>query len=102
VQLNILPFEKLVSYAQGILTHSIVYKLGPPASDGHWTFNADRNPDLELRNGHDIYIPLAVSEQVKRLPLFSFAENWNKLPYDRLNPNHTTFKIALLNHLKSS
>jgi Reverse transcriptase (RNA-dependent DNA polymerase) len=100
-QLNILPVEKLVTYAQGCLTHSIIYKLGPPALDGQWTFNADRNPDLELRNGQDIYIPLAVSEQVKRLPLFSFAENWNKLPYDRLNPNHTTFRIAILNHVKS-
>jgi hypothetical protein len=101
MNLNILPFEKLVCYTQSKLTHSIIYRLGPPALDGQWTFNADRNPGLEIRNGHT-YVPMATSEQVKKLPLFSFAENWNKLPYDRLNPNHTTFTIALLNHLKSN
>jgi Reverse transcriptase (RNA-dependent DNA polymerase) len=100
--LNILPFDKLVTFSQGMLTHSIIHKYSPPALHGQWIFNHERNVGRELRNEQDLYVPLAVSEQVKKLPLFAFAENWNKLPYEKQYPNPITFKIALLDHLKNN
>jgi Reverse transcriptase (RNA-dependent DNA polymerase) len=98
--LNILPFDKLITLTKSTLTHSVIHKYGPAALHDQWTFNADRNRNLELRNEHDLYIPMATSEQVKKLPFFSFANSWNNLIYDRLNPNPMTFKLALLNFLK--
>jgi hypothetical protein len=50
-----------------MLTHSIIHKYGPPALHNQWQSNAERNPNLELRNANDLYIPLAKSEQVKNL-----------------------------------
>jgi Reverse transcriptase (RNA-dependent DNA polymerase) len=100
-QLNILPLEKLIKYTKGLLTHSIVHKYGPPALHNQWMFNVDRNAGIALRNDHDMYIPLAVSEQVKKLPYFSLAYNWNELPLEKLYPNHLTFKLSLLDHLKN-
>jgi hypothetical protein len=101
-QLNILPLEKLVKYTKGLLTHSIVHKYGPPALHNQWMFNVDRNAGIALRNDHDMYIPVAVSEQVKKLPYFSLAYNWNELPLEKLYPNPLTFKISLLDHLRNN
>jgi hypothetical protein len=100
-QLNILPFEKMVIYAKSLLTHAIIHKYGPPSLHNQWMFNNERNVNIELRNEQDIYVPMAISEQVKRLPYFSFAHNWNNLIYEKQYPNPTTFKIALLDHLKN-
>jgi hypothetical protein len=100
-QINILPFEKMVIYAKSLLTHAIIHKYGPPSLHNQWMFNNERNVNIELRNEQDIYVPMAISEQLKRLPYFSFAHNWNNLIYEKQYPNPTTFKIALLDHLKN-
>jgi hypothetical protein len=57
--------------------------------------------EAQGESDHDMYIPLAVSEQVKKLPYFSLAYNWNELPLEKLYPNHLTFKLSLLDHLKN-
>jgi hypothetical protein len=101
-QLNILPLDKLIKFTKGLLTHSIIHKYGPPALHNQWMYNVERNAGIVLRNDNDIYIPLAVSEQVKRLPYFSLATNWNNLPDEKLYPNQITFKISLLDHLKNN
>jgi uncharacterized protein YfaA (DUF2138 family) len=62
--------------------------------------NAERNVGIELRNGSDVYVPLVLSEQVRKLPLFDFACVWNSLPYDKMHPNPITFKIFLKSYIK--
>jgi hypothetical protein len=100
-QLNILPLDKLITFSQSMLTHSIIHKYGPPALHNQWQSNAERNPDLELRNANDLYIPLAKSEQVKKLTYFALAKNWNNLPIEKQYANPTTFRIFLKEHLSN-
>jgi hypothetical protein len=101
-QLNILPLDKLIIFTQSMLTHSIVHKYGPPALHNQWLSNAERNPDLDLRNANDLYLPLAKTEQVKKLTYFALAKNWNSLPLEKQYANPTTFKIFLKEHLTNT
>jgi hypothetical protein len=79
-----------------------MHKYSPRILHNSWCTNAERNRGIELRNGNDIYIPIAVSDQVKKLPLFDFAYLWNSLPDDKMHPNPTTFKIQLKQHIKDN
>jgi hypothetical protein len=58
--------------------------------------------DRILRDADELYIPLANSDQTKKLPFFALAANWNRLPYDNFHANPTTFRIALNNHIWNS
>jgi hypothetical protein len=98
--LNILPINKLILSSQCTLVHSIVHKYSPRALHGTWTLNHERNIERELRNGQDIYITLATSEQAKKLPFFVLASIWNQLPYEKTYANPITFKIWLKNYVK--
>jgi hypothetical protein len=98
-QINIMPLNYLIKYTQNLLTHSSIHKYSPTACHNQWILNSDRNPEIDLRNANDIYIPRACSEQVKILPYFAFANNWNTLPYDRLHQNPTTFRIFLSDYV---
>jgi hypothetical protein len=98
---TIFPIIKLIMYSQGLSMHSIVHKYGPSALHNQWMSNADRMQDLELRNAHDLYLPLAITDQVKKLTFFALAKNWNSLPYDKLNPNPVTFKTSLREYLNN-
>jgi hypothetical protein len=84
-----------------MLTHSIVHKYSPPALFNQWEFNYESN-HVELRNNNDMYIPRAAAEYVKKMPYFSLAVNWNNLPVEKSYPNHLTFKICLMDHLKNN
>jgi Reverse transcriptase (RNA-dependent DNA polymerase) len=101
-QLSILPFEKLIMYTKSLLMHSIIHKYGPKSLHNQWIFNNERNVNIELRNENDIYVPMATSEQVKKLPYFAFATCWNNLILEKQYPNPLTFKIALTDHLKNN
>jgi hypothetical protein len=59
----------------------------------------ERNHNVELRNADDLYVPLARSDQAKKLPFIAFANLWNSLPYDKYHANPVTFRIALNNHI---
>jgi hypothetical protein len=100
--LKILPLNKLIIFTQGLLTHSIIHKYGPKILHTEWTTNQERNPGLELRNANDIYIPDATTEQVKKLPLFTFAKLWNDLPESKTYANPILFKNLLNQHLWDS
>jgi hypothetical protein len=98
---KVMPLCQLITYTQSLLTHAVFHKYSPPSLHNTWTTNYDRNPDRALRDAQEIYIPLAINDQIKRLPFFAFAKNWNALPYDKYHANPTTFKIALTNHIWS-
>ena len=97
--LKILPLNLLTTLSRGLLMHSIQHKYAPASLHNTWITNSQRNIDIDLRNGHDIYIPFARTDQVKRLPYFALPTTWNELPDDRMTPNKTTFTIALKDYL---
>jgi Reverse transcriptase (RNA-dependent DNA polymerase) len=99
INLGIMPLNHLIRYTQGLLTHSIVHKYSPLSLHNTWITNMDRNPDRILRDADELYIPIANSDQTKKLPFFALAVNWNRLPYDKFHANPTTFRIALNNHI---
>jgi hypothetical protein len=97
--LKIMPFETLVSYSQCIIMHSIIHKYCPPALHNTWVNNQDRNLNIMLRNADDLYVPLARTEQMKKLPFFHWAKLWNELPPLKLTLQPPTFKSLLAQHL---
>ena len=100
-QLKILPLEHLITLNKGILIHSIYYKTSPSALHGIWLTNEQRGINRDLRDAHQLYLPLARTDHVKRLPYFSYPKTWNDLPDLKLSSNPTTFKISLKSHLHS-
>ena len=83
--------------------HSVYHKYSPVALHNTWITNETRGQDHdhELRNGHQLYIPFARTDHVKRLTYFALPKTWNDLPDSKLNSNVTTFRIFLKNHLLS-
>ena len=98
-QLKILPLDHLATLNKGLLIHSIYYKTSPTSLHGTWVTNQQRGIDRDLRDAHQLYIPFARTDQVKRLPYFSFPKLWNDLPDCKLSSNPITFKISLKTHL---
>ena len=99
--LKIMPFKTLITYTQSILMHSIIHKYSPRSLHNTWVTNDQRNNRHDLRNGDDLYIPLARTDQVKKLPFFALPQMWNELHVQKHTPNPTTFKIAIKNHFLS-
>jgi hypothetical protein len=68
-----------------------------------WTTNRARNPNLELRNAEDLYVPAHKFASLKRLPYFLFPKIWNEANIFKRNPSKCAFtrsmKIALLNEI---
>ena len=98
-ELKILPLELLISFSCGQLTHSIYHKYAPKSLHNLWITNDQRENNHDLRNAHQLHIPFARTDHVKRLPYFSFPKMWNDLPDFKLTSNATTFKIALKYYL---
>ena len=93
--LRILPFKHLITYSQCLLTHSIIHMHAPASLHNTWVTNNSISNNITLRNGNDLHIPLARTDQIKKLPLFHFPKTWNDLPDFKLIPNKTSFKTAL-------
>ena len=98
--LGILPLKHLIDYTQILLTHSIYHKYSPPSLHNTWTTNGARMNNHTLRNTDHLYIPLAKTEQINRLPLFALPRLWNRFYEQKFTPNPVTFKIASKNHFK--
>ncbi len=43
-----------------------------------WITNRERNPNRELRNANDCFIPSHKMASLKQLPLFSLPKVWNE------------------------
>ena len=77
--LDILTFELLCTQQKLIFMHSIKYNYAHISFHGMWTKNEDRNLATQLRNNDDFYLPSVHIEQFKKIPLYSFPQEWNKL-----------------------
>jgi hypothetical protein len=75
----------------------------PFAYNETWITNRMRNPNIELRNADNLYIPAHHMATVKRFPLFTFPKVWNEAADVKNNPSLPVFlknvKSAMLNML---
>ena len=102
LELNILPFNKLIQQSQLLFMHAIEYKYAPPSFNNTWIKNGDREPEIELRNANDFYLPLPRTQTFKKSTFYALPSAWNDLPQSlKLQPNKITFKWALKAHLLS-
>jgi hypothetical protein len=60
--------------------HCFVNKKLPFSFNDLWITNRERNPNSDLRNADDFFIPSHKMASLKRLPLFSFPKVWNEEP----------------------
>jgi hypothetical protein len=100
--LNILPLAKVTTQAKLTFMHSVYYGYAPTSFPNTWQTQAQRNPDLNLRNATDIYIPFPRIDLFKRLPLYSLPNTWNSHDTVRYYANRTTFRYALHDLLHSA
>jgi hypothetical protein len=100
--LDILPLAKVITQAKLTFMHSVYYGHAPTSFANTWQTQAQRNPDLNLRNATDIYIPFPRIDLFKRLPLYSLPNTWNSHDTVRYYANRTTFKYALYDLLHTA
>jgi len=80
--------------------HAIHYKYAPGSFTNTWQTNAERAPQLNLRNASDYFIVHPRTETFKKSTLYALPQAWNELsPFIKLQNNRTTFKWALKAHL---
>ncbi len=97
---RILPFEKLIVLNRLLFMHSIAYDFAPLTFENVWLKNAARNTGHDLRNQDFFLMPAIRIELYCKLPIYALASEWNNLDDSmRLQHNHTTFKIALIDNL---
>jgi hypothetical protein len=95
IDLNTLPFDKLIIYHRAVFMHAIKYDYAPPSFNGTWTQNDARNLNYNLRNVEDFTVIPPRFEGFKKFPLYSFPTVWNSLDYVKLQRNKKTFCIEL-------
>lgn len=98
-RLNILNYDKLITFSQLKIMHSVHYNYAPLTLTSAWNTNEHRNTHHELRNAHDYTIPRAHYAFFNRMPLYTFPQAWNTAGPAKYHSNKTTFTIALKNEL---
>jgi hypothetical protein len=102
-QLGILPFDELIKYSQLKFMHDFHHGKLPLSFADTWISNRNRNPEIELRNADNLYVPAHHYATTKRFPLFTFPRIWNEATGDKLNPSQRVFlrnvKSAMLNSI---
>jgi hypothetical protein len=97
---QILPYDLIIKQSQLTFMHTVAHNLAPSSFANTWITNADRDPELNLRNANDFYLPQPRTETFKKSTYYALPATWNSLtPYIKLQPNKITFKWALKAHL---
>jgi len=97
---QILPYDLIIKQAQLTFMHTIAHNLAPSSFAHTWTTNANRDPNINLRNANEFYLPQPRTDTFKKSTLYSLPSVWNSLsPFISLQPNKITFKWALKAHL---
>ena len=77
---KILPLDEMIKFAKLKFMHNYTHRKLPLSFHETWTSNQNRNPDRQLRNANDLFIPAHHFASVKRFPIFSFPSAWNAEP----------------------
>jgi len=99
---NILTFENLIKQSKLLFMHSIYYNYSHISFNGIWKKNSETNPNMNLRNKDDFKLPSLKLEFFRRLPLYSFAKEWNNLGDSSFQSNQITFSIEIKNRLREN
>jgi hypothetical protein len=84
---KILPLEQLIKFSNVKFMHNYSHGKLPFSFSEMWITNRNRNPNVELRNADDYYVPAHRMASVKRFPFFSFPKIWNEEPVTKRNPS---------------
>ncbi len=101
-ELEILPFPKLISFAQLKLMHSILFSYCPSSLRQIFLRNEQRDLTQNLRNADEYVVPYPRIELFRKSLLFWLPTEWNLLPDLKLQHNRITFEINLKEHLLST
>jgi hypothetical protein len=101
VNLDILPYEKILDMSKLMFMNSIEYNYSPSAFASTWQKNSDRNTRHVLRNENDYALPIPKIEFLKKITLYSLPAVFNAAGEIRHQHNRTTFKISLKYELLS-
>jgi len=97
--MKILPLPQLIKLQQSLFMHSVYYEYCPKSFINNFaTKNVGRH-EHDLRNLNNFNLPHPRSEYFKKLPPYSFVQNWNDLEEQKLYNNRKTFKISLTEKL---
>jgi hypothetical protein len=103
-RLKILPIDQLIELSIIKFMHSFHHNLFPPSFNEMWLTNRNRQPERELRNADQLYIPPHRFATLKRLPLFNFPTVWNSAGNEKNNPRKHVYlkllKSMLLSNLR--
>ena len=77
-KLNILPLDQMIKFSTLKFMYNFVNKKLPFSFNETWLTNRENNPNRELRNADDLYIPPHNLISVRRFPLFTFPRVWNE------------------------
>jgi hypothetical protein len=94
---KILPLDQLIKFSNVKFMHSYSHGKLPFSFSELWVTNRTRNPNIELRNADDYYVPAHKMASVKRFPFFSFPKIWNEEPITK-----RTSKSVYLKCVKSA
>jgi hypothetical protein len=75
---KILPLNEMIKFANLKFMHSYTHNKLPLSFHETWTLNMNRNPNRQLRNANDLFVPAHHFATVKRFPLFTFPLVWNE------------------------
>jgi len=90
-RLGILPLDELIMYSQLKFMHAFFHNKLPISFNEMWVSNRNRNPDLDLRNADNLYVPAHHFATTKRFPLFAFPKSWNEASALKYNPSQRAF-----------
>ena len=100
-RLGILPLDDLIKFSQLKFMHDFAHGKLPLSFAETWIQNRNRNPNIELRNAFNLYVPAHHLATTKRFPIFTFPNVWNNAQDIKFNPSKRVFlkfvKSALLN-----
>jgi hypothetical protein len=95
LELNILPYPKMILQAKISFMHSYHFNYAPPSFNDTWILNSVRYPGRELRNANDYHLPRPNLSLFTNLPLYSLPQAWNEAGPYKYHANVALFKFSL-------
>lgn len=84
--MSILPLDQLIKYHSLKFMHCYNFNKLPFSFSEMWIKNRARNPNLNLRNADELFVPHHKLATLKRMPLFNFPRLWNQENNSKNNP----------------
>jgi hypothetical protein len=99
---KILPLNEMIKFANLKFMHSYTHNKLPLSFHETWTLNMNRNPNRQLRNANDLFVPAHHFATVKRFPLFTFPLVWNEETERKYIPSLLIYSKQLKSALLAS